>query len=330
MTRAGDPAPSRTESAPANAAAETAITSSGTISTGIAASALAGVAAPGAVAATPGVPRLLGLVLAGGSSSRMKRDKAALEYRGRTQLDRTLELARRHVSQVFVSVRGAQTADAERARHALIVDSVAGEGPMVGIRSAFAAHPDAAWLVLACDLPFLSDAALEQLLIARDPAMSATAFRSAHDGLPEPLCAIWEPKAAEELAAHQAGGSACPRKFMMRHAVKLLEPEDRAALDNVNTPEEYAEALRRLDTRTPMQLKIQYYALMREQAGRSEESIETRASTPADLYAELKARHGFTLPVEQLKVAVNTEFVPWSRRLAAGDAVVFIPPVAGG
>jgi molybdenum cofactor guanylyltransferase len=279
---------------------------------------------------TPAAPRLLGLVLAGGSSSRMKRDKAVLEYRGKTQLERTLELARRHVSEAFVSVRSAQTRDPARARHALIVDSVPGEGPIVGIRSAFAAYPDAAWLVLACDLPFLSDAALEQLLAERDPGMSATAFRSAHDGLPEPLCAIWEPKAAAELAVHQASGYICPRKFLMRHAAKLLEPKDLRALDNVNTPDEYAAALERLDTKNPMPLKIQYYALMREQAGRSEETVETKASTPAELYVELRARHGFTLPAEQLKVAVNAEFVPWSRRLAAGDAVVFIPPVAGG
>jgi molybdopterin converting factor subunit 1 len=79
-----------------------------------------------------------------------------------------------------------------------------------------------------------------------------------------------------------------------------------------------------------MQLKIQYYALMREQAGRSEESFETSAATPADLYDELTRRYGFTLTREQLKVAVNSEFSDWSRRLTAGDAVVFIPPVAGG
>src|ERR1700722_18802947 len=78
-----------------------------------------------------------------------------------------------------------------------------------------------------------------------------------------------------------------------------------------------------------MQLKIQYYALMREQAGRSEETIDTAAATPADLYGEFVARYGFTLSREQLKVAVNSEFSDWSRRLTAGDAVVFIPPVAG-
>jgi molybdopterin converting factor small subunit len=79
-----------------------------------------------------------------------------------------------------------------------------------------------------------------------------------------------------------------------------------------------------------MQLKIQYYALMREQAGRSEETLETSAGTPAVLYGELVDRYGFTLLREQLKVAVNSEFSDWGRALEAGDAVVFIPPVAGG
>jgi molybdopterin converting factor subunit 1 len=79
-----------------------------------------------------------------------------------------------------------------------------------------------------------------------------------------------------------------------------------------------------------MQLNIQYYALMREQAGRSQESIETSATTPADLYGELASRYAFTLAREQLKVAVNSEFSDWSRKLKNGDAVVFIPPVAGG
>jgi molybdopterin converting factor subunit 1 len=79
-----------------------------------------------------------------------------------------------------------------------------------------------------------------------------------------------------------------------------------------------------------MQLNIRYFALMREQAGRSEETLETTARTPADLYAELTARYGFTLGQEQLKVAVNSEFSDWSRKLAAGDGVVFLPPVAGG
>jgi len=276
------------------------------------------------------LPPVYALILAGGLSRRMNRDKAGLKYQGKTQLDRAFELASRHVRNVFVSVRADQALDPARAQRPMIVDSAAGEGPIAGIRSALAAHPKVAWLVLACDLPYLSDAALDFLLRRRDATALATAYTSAHDGLPEPLCAVWEPAAAAALADYQAGGGQCPRKFLIRHGARLLEPQDTRALDNVNTPEEYRQAVATLDSVAPMQLKIQYYALMREQAGRSEEMLETSASTPAGLYEELVARYGFTLSRDQLKVAVNSEFSDWSRKLNVGDAVVFIPPVAGG
>lgn len=190
---------------------------------------------------------IFGLILAGGSSTRMHRDKATLQYHGRTQLDRTFELASRQVRGVFVSVRAAQTSDPTRSAHPMIVDSVAGAGPMVGIRSALAAHPEAAWLVLACDLPFLSDETLDFLMRRRDAAGFATAYKSTHDGLPEPLCAIWEPAAAKALALYQAGGEQCPRKFLIRSGARLLDLPDARALDNVNTPEEYTHALATLD-----------------------------------------------------------------------------------
>lgn len=79
-----------------------------------------------------------------------------------------------------------------------------------------------------------------------------------------------------------------------------------------------------------MQLHIQYFALMREQAGRSAETVHTTAATPAAVLAELTELHGFTLAREHLKVAVNGEFSDWSHALRDGDTVVFIPPVAGG
>jgi len=77
-------------------------------------------------------------------------------------------------------------------------------------------------------------------------------------------------------------------------------------------------------------VSLKYYALLREQAGCGEERLETAAADAAALYDELARRHGFTLSRSQLKVAVNAEFSDWSRPLADGDEVVFIPPVAGG
>jgi molybdopterin-guanine dinucleotide biosynthesis protein A len=156
-------------------------------------------------------------------------------------------LASRHVAKVFLSVRADQKHDPVRSAKPMIVDSALGHGPIVGIRSALAAYPEAAWLVLACDLPFLSDAVLERLLAERDPSALATAYRSASDGLPEPLCALWEPAAAAALDAYLSGGGRCPRKFLIGHGARLLDPIDEHALDNVNTPEEYAQARQALE-----------------------------------------------------------------------------------
>ena len=77
-------------------------------------------------------------------------------------------------------------------------------------------------------------------------------------------------------------------------------------------------------------VRVRYYALFREQAGCQEEELETTATDLRGLYTDLAARHGFRLQAGQLRVAVNGDFVAWSHDLAAGDEVVFIPPVAGG
>jgi molybdenum cofactor guanylyltransferase len=77
-------------------------------------------------------------------------------------------------------------------------------------------------------------------------------------------------------------------------------------------------------------IHVQYYAILREQAGRSEETLQTDAATPAELYAELASRRGLRLAREHLKVAINAEFGDWHTPLADHDSVVFIPPVAGG
>lgn len=267
----------------------------------------------------------------------MRQDKAGISYHGRSQLEWAMELLAPLVERAFVSVRADQRDDPVRGRFEQIVDRQEGLGPAAGILAAQAAHPEAAWLVLACDLPFLDATTLEALKRARADASGAriaTAYRSAHDGLPEPLCAIWEPQSREPLERFVAGGRSCPRKFLIQTpGAELIELPDRRALDNVNTPEEYGSAMSSIASpgaAAAKPVRIQYYALLREQARRSDERLDTAAATPRELYEELRARHGFTLPAEMLRVAVNGEFGDWSQPLAANDEVVFIPPVAGG
>ena len=191
---------------------------------------------------------LYGLVLAGGRSSRMREDKAALTYRRRPQLELAFELLAPLVSRAWISVRDDQRDDPLRAGFPRIVDSPDLAGPIAGIIAAQAAHPHAAWLVVACDLPLLDSRTLAQLLAGRDSSRLATAFRSATDGLPEPLCTIYEPASREAILRFVATGVSCPRKFLQRHDVALLAPASPSALANANTPEELAAARQALAT----------------------------------------------------------------------------------
>ena len=138
---------------------------------------------------------------------------------------------------------------------------------------------------------------------------------------------------AAALRAFAATGRNCPRKFLIQAGAPLVAPPSPRALDNVNSTDEYWTAMSELAPGTaaaPRRIRVQYFALLREQAGRSEETIDTAARSPRELYEELRQRHPFTLGPESLRVAVNAEFGDWSQPLSAGDAVVFIPPVAGG
>jgi len=182
-----------------------------------------------------------GLVLAGGKSRRMGQDKALLRHNGETQLGLAVRLLQQHLARVFVSARADQSTEPERARFSQIVDRYANLGPLAGILSAMDTDPQAAWLVVACDLPNLDSETIRHLLDERSATQPFTAYRSSVDGMPEPLCAIYNPSARRILDEFVAAGVQCPRKIMMRSDTRQLEARNPRALDNINTPDELSQ-----------------------------------------------------------------------------------------
>lgn len=77
-------------------------------------------------------------------------------------------------------------------------------------------------------------------------------------------------------------------------------------------------------------IHVRYYAILREERGCASETVRTAAATAEDLYEELRRRHGFRLPAGKVKAAVNDEVRGGSGAIRDGDAVAFLPPVAGG
>lgn len=184
-------------------------------------------------------PPLRGLVLAGGRSLRFGSDKASARYEGHSLLSRVVAVVAAAVSDVRVAARADQLEDDTRRRHRLIPDRLRDVGPAAGILAAHEAEPGAAWLVVACDMPRLDTATLARLIAARDPAREATAFRAPGDGLPEPLCAIYEPATLARFRRQvEQGGNSSARAWLAAADTRLVEPPDAGVLANVNSPEE--------------------------------------------------------------------------------------------
>jgi molybdenum cofactor guanylyltransferase len=190
---------------------------------------------------------LNGLVLTGGFSKRMKGDKALIRYDAqgaKPQAQVTFDLLARFCSKTFISARPGQWSGQEIGYLPQIEDAFSGMGPLGGILSAMHSSPDAAWLVVACDLPFLNQSTVEYLLKHRNPFKFASCFQSQNGDFPEPLCTVYEPKILNCFHQFLALGYRCPRKVLVNSDVKLLQQPQEHALQNVNTRDEYAKALR--------------------------------------------------------------------------------------
>ncbi len=191
-------------------------------------------------------PPLYGLVLTGGRSTRMQQDKSQLVYHGGVPHYQYLAgLLGENCAEVFVSVRDEEQAGTFSLP--AITDKFIGLGPYGGILSAFQHNPNAAWLVVAVDLPFLDAGTLNYLTAQRDTTRVATCFIDPQGEFPEPLITIWEPRAYPVLLGFLGRGYSCPRKVLINSEVKVLEERDPAALTNVNTPEELAAIRQHLE-----------------------------------------------------------------------------------
>ncbi len=91
---------------------------------------------------------------------------------------------------------------------------------------------------MGCDLPFVTKGTIEKLIANQNPGKYATAYISTNDGLPEPLCAIYEPAARQNILNFVKQKIHCPRKIMINSETELITQDDPKSLENINTPED--------------------------------------------------------------------------------------------
>jgi molybdenum cofactor guanylyltransferase len=143
--------------------------------------------------------------------------------------------------ETYISCRDDQKEDLNG--YQAVTDVFVDMGPAGGIMSAMLFDPKAAWLVVACDLPLVTEGVLSSLIEQRNPAAIATAFDSP-TGFPEPLITLWEPKALAVMMRFLSQGVMCPRKVLINADTHLLPtPSVANVLMNANTPDDAQVAL---------------------------------------------------------------------------------------
>lgn len=179
-------------------------------------------------------PLINGLILSGGLSTRMGEDKRLINYHGKSQEQYLFDLLTPYCSEVYVSINESQSTDLPHIFDlGLLIKS-----PIVGILSAFNKNPETAWLIVACDMPFVNQEAIEYLIKHRNPDKFATAFLNSEENFPEPLLTIYEPKILEKLQDAVNQGKKSPMKVLQRLEVELLKVIDNEVLKNINTKKE--------------------------------------------------------------------------------------------
>ena len=174
------------------------------------------------------------LILSGGQSSRMGEEKRLINYHGKTQEQYLFDLLSNYFSAVYVSINPNQTTDLP-----YIKDLYLGlKSPMVGIISAFNYNPNSAWLVVACDMPFVDEKTIEFLIEHRNPEKYATAFENLEEHFPEPLLTIYEPRIFPKLQEAINQGKKSPMKVLQNLDIELLQAFNNQWIINANTIEE--------------------------------------------------------------------------------------------
>ncbi|WP_029895567.1 molybdenum cofactor guanylyltransferase [Desulfohalovibrio reitneri] len=192
-------------------------------------------------------PGVVGVVLAGGRSTRLGEDKTRVLYRGGCLLERAVETMRAVVDEVWISGR-------DPAPYGVaapwVPDRESGRGPAAGVAAALA-RLQRPCLVISCDLPLLREDHLRRLLdrrAVRPPHALVTLYAQDWTEYVESLVAVYEPEGLPRLERSLAAGLGKLSAVFgpdVRHRLDY-GPDEMEAFFNVNTPDDLAH-LRRVE-----------------------------------------------------------------------------------
>lgn len=191
--------------------------------------------------------KLYGLVVCGGQSSRMGTDKSLLEYYNLPQRYYVYNMLQSLCDQVFLSCNPNQALEIDSFYNSLIDKSdYANIGPMAALLSAYQKYPNASFLVVGCDYPFIDTNALKKLIENRSSVTESVCYFNPETNTEEPLLTIYENACLPKMLKNFEEGNYSLRHFLKSINTKKIIPESLESLISVDTMEQYREALLKL------------------------------------------------------------------------------------
>jgi len=189
---------------------------------------------------------LYGLVVCGGQSTRMGFDKGFLIYHRKPQCYHLADLLLQDPNplcfKAFISCNDKQTALISK-DYNVLPDHPAyqNSGPIASVLTAFATHPNASFLVVGCDYPFIEKNDLMVFLESIQEDSLAAAFYN-DDNKFEPLLAWYSRNAGLSLQTFYENGGKSLQHFLHVNSAEKYRPDNQNIMTSIDTPEAFASA----------------------------------------------------------------------------------------
>lgn len=175
-----------------------------------------------------------GLILVGGKSSRMGLDKYLMDHHGLPQYQHLIDLFSGLGIPAFISCRQDQATMLEGTP--LIIDRYDSIGPIGGIASAFLEDSKCAWLVVACDMPYIDEKAIQELLDQDDHHLEAISYQKQGENYLETTFSLYYPRIQPKMTEAIQNKEYSLQQLLRQCNVKALTPHQERVLHNLNTP----------------------------------------------------------------------------------------------
>ncbi len=180
---------------------------------------------------------IVGLVLMGGMSQRMGKDKSQLKYQNKKLYQLAAEKLSQMTQCVCLSINEKQS-EKYTFEWPTILDKWADQGPLSGVISAFEKIQKPIFLV-ACDMPLVSVEDLQLLIDHYKSQPTLTMYINPKSKTAEPLISIWDESSLNQVTEYFGSGGRSFKGFVATHPHNGIIHQNEKIFNNINHPEDY-------------------------------------------------------------------------------------------